>query len=61
MKLWNGRKWVEEVRVGGTQKLDGFFASFRREVRKRPFDTTGPTPEAAEAMEKHLHERMRAF
>ena len=39
----------------------GFFASFRREVGKRPFNTTGPTPEAAEAMEKHLHERMRTF
>ena len=25
MRIWNGSKWVEEVRVGGTQKLDGFF------------------------------------
>ena len=61
MRIWNGSKWVEEVRVGGTQKLDGFFASFRREVGKRPFNTTGPTPETADAMEQQLHEKVRCF
>lgn len=61
MKVWTGRAWTEEVRVGGTQKLDGFFASFRREVGKRSFNTTGPTPETAQTFEQQLHERMRVF
>ena len=50
-----------EIRIGGTQKLDGFFASFRREVGKKSFNTTGPSPETADAMESQLHERMRTF
>ena len=41
LKIFDGRQWVEEIRVGGTQKLDGFFATFRREVGKRPINTTG--------------------
>ncbi|CAE7254105.1 timm16 [Symbiodinium natans] len=32
LKIFDGRQWVEEIRVGGTQKLDGFFATFRREA-----------------------------
>ena len=40
-RVWNGRDFVQESRVGGTQKCDGFFASFRREVGKRPLNTVG--------------------
>ncbi|CAE7212489.1 timm16 [Symbiodinium natans] len=61
LKIFDGRQWVEEIRVGGTQKLDGFFATFRREVGKRPINTTGPSPATAEAMETQLHERVRTF
>ena len=61
LKVWDGRRWVHEIRIGGTQKLDGFFASFRREVGKKSFNTTGPSPETADAMESQLHERMRTF
>eukprot|EP00439_Symbiodinium_sp_Y106_P050906 s4805_g6.t1 len=58
LKVWDGRRWVHEIRIGGTQKLDGFFASFRRKVGKKSFNTTGPSPETADAMESQLHERM---
>ena len=61
VKVWNGATWVMQERVGGTQKLDGFFASFRREVGRKPFNTSGPTLESADKMEQHLHERMRCF
>ena len=33
------------LRVEGTQKIDGFFASFRRVVGRRPFNTVGPSSE----------------
>ena len=61
VKVWNGRGWVMEQRHGGTQKLDGFFASFRREVGRKPFNTAGPSLKRADNLEQHLHERMRCF
>ena len=43
--VWQGidDDWEVETRIGGTQRLDGFFASFRRDVGRQPFNTTGPT------------------
>ena len=61
VKVWNSATWIMQKRVSGTQKLDGFFASFRREVGRKPFNTSGPTLESADKMEQHLHERMRCF
>ena len=61
VKVWSGRGWVMEERQGGTQKLDGFFASFRREVGRKPFNTAGPSLKTAENLPQHLHERMRCF
>ena len=61
VKVWTGSAWVQEERQGGTQKLDGFFASFRREVGRRPFNTAGPSLQTAANMEQHLHERVRCF
>ena len=61
VKVWTGPAWVQEERQGGTQKLDGFFASFRREVGRRPFNTAGPSLQTAANMEQHLHERVRCF
>ncbi|CAE7405417.1 unnamed protein product [Symbiodinium sp. CCMP2456] len=61
VKVWNGRGWVMEQRQGGTQKLDGFSASFRREVGRKPFSTAGPSLTRPENLEQHLHERMRCF
>ena len=26
--VWNGHDFLDKIRMGGTQKLDGFFASF---------------------------------
>ena len=61
--VWQGidDDWEVETRIGGTQKLDGFFASFRRDVGRQPFNTTGPTPKQADALEQGLHHRVRAF
>ena len=61
LRIWNGQQWVHEIRVGGTQKLDGFFASFCREVGKESFNTTGLSQETADAMESQLHQQMRCF
>ena len=61
LKKWDGSNWVQDERLGGTQKLDGFFASFWREVGRRPFNTTGPSLESAAKMEQHSRQRMRCF
>ena len=61
VKVWTGSAWVQEERQGGTQKLDGFFASFQREVGRRPFNTAGPSLQTAANMEQHLHERVCCF
>ena len=37
VEVWSGSTWVLESRVGGTQKLDGFFATFRRLVGASAF------------------------
>ena len=37
--VWNGECFEEQVRLGGTQKLDGFFA--RSVVGKKPLNTVG--------------------
>ena len=39
--VWNGTDFLEEIRVGDTQKLDGFFASFRRLVGRKPLNSVG--------------------
>ena len=57
-RVWNGRDFVQESRVGGTQKCDGFFASFRREVGKRPLNTVGL---CASRYEELMSRRVRMF
>ena len=37
--VWVGDPSAEQERVGGSQKVDGFFAAFRRVVGKRSFIT----------------------
>ena len=61
VKFWNGREWDEKDVVGGTQKMDGFFSSFRRKVGRQAFNTVGPTPERADALEKQLNQKVRLF
>ena len=62
VKFWNGREWDAKDVVGGTQKMDGFFSSFRRKVGRQAFNTVGPTPdEGADALEKQLHSKVRLF
>ena len=39
-RVWKGHIFNNEIRWGGTQKLDGFFAGFKRVVGKRLFNTT---------------------
>eukprot|EP00439_Symbiodinium_sp_Y106_P083884 s634_g24.t1 len=43
-------------RQGGNRKLDGLFASFRREVGRKPFNTVGQNLKCAENLEQHLRE-----
>ena len=57
-RVRNGTEFVQESRVGGTQKCDGFFASFRREVDKRPLNTVGLCPSRYEEL---MSRRVRMF
>ena len=41
VKFWDGSSWSSKAVVGGTQKMDGFFSSFRKKVGKQPFNTVG--------------------
>ena len=61
--VWQGidDDWEVKTRIVGTQKLDGFFASFRRDVGRQPFNTTEPTSKQADALEQDLHYWVRAF
>ena len=61
VQVWVGDKFQEQERIGGTQKLDGFFAGFRRVVGKKPFNTAGPSDETAPRMEQLMHFHVRAF
>lgn len=61
-RVWTGVQFQDEVRWGGTQKLDGFFAGFRRVVGKKPFNTAGPTDDArALSMEQLLLHKVRLY
>ena len=59
--VWNGECFEEQVRLGGTQKLDGFFASFRRVVGKKPLNTVGSCDSQGPRMEQLMHFAVRAF
>ena len=61
VQVWVGDKFQEQERIGGTQKLDGFFAGFRRVVGKKPFNTAGPSDEKAPRVEQLMHFHVRAF
>ena len=60
-RVWQGDEFQNEIRWGGTQKLDGFFAGFRRCVGKKPFNTAGDSLRAAARMEKLMHRQVRLF
>ena len=45
--VWTGNRFEPQPRLGGTQKLDGFFASFRRIVGRKPLNTAGPSDSQA--------------
>ena len=49
VRVWVGDRFEEQVRVGGTQKVDGFFAAFRQVVGRRPFNTVGSFDETRKA------------
>ena len=51
-RVWDGKNFKREVRWGGTQKLDGFFAGFRKDVGKRAFNTAGPASGSEERIEQ---------
>ena len=38
-QVWSGNAFEEQIRCGGTQKLDGFFAGFRRDVGARALNS----------------------
>ena len=62
VQVWVGDHYEEQARVGGTQKIDGFFASFRRVVGRRPLNTVGPSSEEkAPRMEQLMHFHVRLF
>ena len=61
VKFWDGSSWSSKAVVGGTQKMDGFFSSFRKKVGKQPFNTVGTSPRRADALEKQLLEKVRLF
>ena len=57
--VWNGSEFLEEIRMGGTQKLDGFFASFRgtSEAVKSVWSGRFSDPR----MEQLMHYAVRSF
>ena len=60
-RVWTGVQFQDEIRWG-VQKLDGFFAGFRRVVGKKPFNTAGPTDDAqASSMEQLLLHKVRLY
>ena len=61
VNVWTGESFEKQVRLGGTQKLDGFFASFRRVVGRKPFNNVGASDESAPRMEELMHFHVRAF
>ena len=61
-RVWDGHTFNNEIRWGGTQKLDGFFAGFRRVVGKRPFNTAGPSDDSrALSLEQFLLNKVRLY
>ena len=59
--VWNGNDFREEIRMGGTQKLDGFFASFRRLVGRKPLNSVGRDDFQGPRMEQLMHFAVRSF
>ena len=59
--MWTGEAFEKQLRLSGIQKLDGFFASFRRVVGRRAFLNTAGTDERAARMEQIMHSQMRLF
>ena len=60
-RVWNGNAFEEQIRYGGTQKLDGFFAGFRRDVGKRALNSAGSSEAAANRMEHLMHCQVRLY
>ena len=61
VRFWDGSEWNRKDVVGGTQKMDGFFSTFRRKVGRHAFYTVGSTPDRADALEQQLHEKVHLF
>ena len=59
--VWSGSEFVEEIRIGGTQKLDGFFASFRRLVGRKPLNSVGRDDSQGPRMEQLMHFAVRSL
>ena len=59
--VWVGDRFQEQVRAGGTQKVDGFFAAFRKVVGRRPFNTVGSDDSKADRMEEVMRFHVRLF
>ena len=59
--VWTGNRFEPQQRLGGTQKLDGFFARFRRIVGRKPLNTAGPSDSQAPRMEELMNFSVRAF
>ena len=60
-RVWDGAEFSKEIRYGGTQKLDGIFAGFRREVGRRPLNTAGSSEKQADRMELLMHQAVRLY
>ena len=52
MRVDVGDRFQEQVKVGGTQKVDGFFAAFRKVAGRRPFNTVGSDDSKGDRMEE---------
>ena len=61
VRVWVGDRFEEQERVGGTQKIDGFFAAFRKVVGKRSFNTVGSSDEKGPRMEQIMCFHVRLF
>ena len=59
--MWDGAEFSNKIRYGGTQKLDVFFAGFRREVGRRVLSTAGSLEKQADRMELLMHQAVRLY
>ncbi|CAE7585806.1 unnamed protein product, partial [Symbiodinium sp. CCMP2592] len=61
VRVWVGDRFEEQERVGGSEKVDGFFAAFRKVVGKRPFHTVGSSDDRGPRMEQIMRFHVRLF